>query len=465
MDCTWAIGGNMKYIKLLGMLFLIFSLVSCISPQSQLSTPTYQVIASPTVQAKIVPTTANLPLITPPKGLVYCTDYCSNYWEINVDGTSRLIASIPSADGAVLSHDKQSLLYYANSNIQILNLQTQESRDINSSGFDATWSPDDTKIAFIHRPPGQNVWVVDLATGQQHNLTNTTRWLERGFCCDSDIFERILWSQFAPNTIFFASQTPETPVVGSLPQVGSDFYPTIVNTDGSNYRIIDDVNGSFFSPRVSPDGHYLAYDGGATSTIGGLLYDLRTNQRIHILASDYGVSDPPDLRLVSPRWSPDGRKILWMAGNSNSYKARIILFDLDKHAATVLRVYDPTIYNVGIGDSYGTWWPGGNNFYWSPDGKWIVLVTDTWDLHESNPNYGGRLQIFDSNGNLFKELYADSIGVPIWSPDNQSMAYNYLEYNNQTQYRYDAIRILDINSWEVKGLNLPKLSQVVDWLP
>lgn len=452
-------------------------LVSC-APQpapAPLIVPTEVAPATPTLSATLnaVGTTPNPVRTKPPEGLVYCTNYCSDWWKVDANGYSEILVQGLLTDGGavVWSHSKDSLLYADNGDIWILNLQTRQRRNLtNSSGtdeLDPMWSPNDQQIAFIQRsnsiPFSEDVWLMDLSSGQKRNLTTSVQRVERGFCCGIDIFEQILWSASDPNLLFFASDMPKTPSWG--PREGdSDQFPTMVRVDGSDYRVIDPRNGSYFAPAVSPDGRYLAYDGGNFSTIGGFLYDLKTNKTINVKPSDYGIKDSGEYplfdRLVSPRWSPDGKKIIWMAGRSD-FKVAVILFDLSQKTAKVLDVYDPYFANATLPP--GRAWPS-DNFQWSPDGKWIFLITDSWDLYRGDLFHTGLLQLFDKNGVLLKEMFAAD-DAPVWSPDNRSLAFDYIEFSNKRQYEYDAIRTLNLETLQTAELDLPPLSRVVGWLP
>jgi TolB protein len=149
-----------------------------------------------------------------------------------------------------------------------------------------------------------------------------------------------------------------------------------------------------YTPAWSPDGEHIAFS--------GLLCD--GNQEILVMDTDgelvINVSGRPS-RDVAAVWSPDGKRLAFIADNENTGD----LFVVDPDATHALQLTDTPA----------------NEFsqQWSPDGKQLVYVSQAENqqglflIDAADPD-SSPLQLTDNTS---------QVGCPVWSPDGLSIAF------------------------------------------
>jgi Tol biopolymer transport system component len=238
----------------------------------------------------------------------------------------------------------------------------------------------------------------------------------------------------APSPTPTPGELPDRKIVFvSLRDGGREIY--IMDADGANQRRLtndsalrDNYNTD---PTLSPDGTKIAYghrdasgnDGLRTMNVDG------TDQRLLI--------NPPN-EAYTPRWSPDGRKLVYYNFNSN-----IFTINADGTGVTQIPgtgagsepdfsangtkiVYrnnaDLDIYTIntdGSGKTRLTNTPGVKEFQprWSPDGTKILYYTET---------VGAPPQILVMNADGTRSstvISGNQIYNPSWSPDGKKVVY------------------------------------------
>jgi len=292
-----------------------------------------------------------------------------------------------------------------------------------------TWpaiSPDDTQIVYTE---ADELWLIDVASGERRNLTQTP---DRSECCAQ-------WWPGQPDLILFSSWLLDPESEG--PNYG---FPTVVSLDGSGYAVLDESQVSYALPAPSPDGQTVAYDRAGQawlyrSDIGPEPLDLTL----------YGLSSDPDLRVVSPSWSPDGWRLAWVIGGCRAGECQtsIGVFDLEAQAVRFLHPYSP----VGMGGQ-----PPAP--VWSPDGRWLAFTAVAMDREDAG------LWVARVDGQQEEEYrlatgHGRAMPNPVWSPDGRWLAFTGIGAAGEAGHW-----LAEVGVWELRLLDLPPDAYIMDWI-
>lgn len=169
----------------------------------------------------------------------------------------------------------------------------------------------------------------------------------------------------------------------------------VMDTDGENKHIIDQIKGNMFTPAWTPDGKYIAY---SKQQQDG--YPV-----IYLINANGGNPQPltPRGTSMSPSFSPDGSKMIFSFTNYNSANAEIHQLNLPLSHPPRLKQLTALPSNE-ITPSY------------APDGHSFVFVSDK--LGENNP----AIYRF-SNGSISKLSSSRYATNPVYSPDGSMIAF------------------------------------------
>lgn len=285
---------------------------------------------------------------------------------------------------------------------------------------EAVLSPDGKQLIF---PFGEleDLWLADLLTGEQRNLTNT-----------NDRYELTpLWWPARPEVIAFESKAMDEERFGS----GN---PTIIRLDGGGYQVLDNLKGAPMA--LSPDGMTIAFgccDG------PGVLYRLSEGPTT-FNPSEYGI---PATKLFEPEWSPDGGQLAWELGGplagEGSWQMGIAVFDLGSKTVKNLHTFTPL---------------GGAEFphylAWSPDGAWLAFVT-----YAEVAELGRKPALWVARTDGSEEYFLGSGFNPTWSPDGAWLAFNQEGENP----REPQIWLIPAGQWDEPTL-IPILGELEGWI-
>lgn len=304
----------------------------------------------------------------------------------NGDGTLLAYSYNPSLDPPsrqrrVLSNARQ---------IWLFDRESRQHRRVLPQGFDAfdpNWSTDGQSLYYLSEESGDlNVWKTDLTGQKRRQITHFTghpvrflsvarngtlafTWNGKLFRQDNDDAEPVAIP------LAFGNQQVERPVKKR------DFTPSDfkASPDGKFWAVISDAQvflanraGKYVQvsageePRrdlaFSPDGLMLAYAAmrdGRWSIFGVPLKNvppLANKPRL----SETKLVDFAGRNVFEPKFSPDGRKIAYIAD-----RREVEVMDLASGAVT--KLFRPSDYNTSYSD--GDLW-----FSWSPDSRFILTA-------------------------------------------------------------------------------------------
>jgi len=320
------------------------------------------------------------------------------------------------ASGLVLSSSSET--FYVDINGQVVSLVDQPHAQLSETH---------DQVLFAREDPStykSDIWLLDLESGQELNLTQTS---------DRDeIFPH--WWPAHPELVFFES--------GEETGMLNEQRPTIVNLDGSGYRVLDENRGG--PKALSPDGELIAYGGFDDS---GIIYNWTGDLEV-FNPGDYGLNVE---KIFKPAFSPDGRYLAWKVSGDligdGGLSIGLAVFDMQERTAILTHVYP--VQGGGMVPHYVSW---------SPDGSLIAYVT-----FGEEPAVGREPNLWILRPDGSQEMYIDIGLEPAWSPDGLSLA-----YVRTTMEGDVGLRIVDVESLTITPIDdLPfpdRVDFIMDWI-
>ena len=247
--------------------------------------------------------------------------------------------------------------------------------------YNASWSPEGTKIAFIsnRETKSNSKWDIYIINENGSNLKRLT-FLESHIT-------HLNWSPDGTKIVFISNKFNIMDIF-------------TININSKKLNNLTENNYFNKNPVWSPDGTKIAFltnrDGGSTCYI----MDSDGIEQKRLLKKSISCSDPPS-------WSPDGRMITC---NYNNDIAIININDLSEKNITKI---DPES-NLFCG-----------NPQWSPNGKWIVYEVQDLKKHIAD------IYLIDIKTlKSFKLTDGKWYIEPKWSPDSKNIFFFSPKYEN-----------------------------------
>lgn len=243
-------------------------------------------------------------------------------------------------------------------------------------------SPDGTRVAYSRGYDGRlDLWVVDAAGGLPLQLSDQAT--PQGPDPSQRHSSAIAWTPDGKRIVYASTRE------GKL---------WVVDAAGGPARPIDEAAGNHHSPSVSPDG-------------GRVAYVAERGERVDIIVADIEgdwtrVISVGDEYVLQPRWSPDGRSLLY--GQWPHYD-----MPWDERALIVADVESGERREIAGGSRVVN-----GDHAWSPDGRLIAFVSDREGDYQN-------LWTIEPDGSNARRLVSESNRhqSPAWSPDGQRIAY------------------------------------------
>jgi Tol biopolymer transport system component/DNA-binding winged helix-turn-helix (wHTH) protein len=187
-------------------------------------------------------------------------------------------------------------------------------------------------------------------------------------------------------------------------------------------------------PRWSPDGKQIAFN--------ARVHDAPFN--IYVISSDGGQAQrilPSEQTQVDANWSPDGNSLVF--GSDADVNNNVPIQTVDIKSKRVLAL------------------PGSNAFFsprWSPDGRFIAAMTKETAF---------RLMLYDFSSRKWIEAYGSQMTYPSWSHDGKYIYFqNWHDPVKHIGERIVRLRLSDRrveNIVDVTNVGRPTTGTIVDW--
>ena len=342
-----------------------------------------------------------------------------------------LLTGSPGNEGEpAFSPDSQSVVYSwdggsgGKRDIWVKPLHSGDPRRLTSDPADESdpcWLADGSAVVFLrHEVPAFQIVALSISGGAERNVTaisNTVEWIQHRLACSSAGAQLVV-SDDPPgrpgNRHLYTVSLParERRILTAVPPQSYDFWP-----------------------RISPDGHWVAY------VRGGSGYELR------VIPMAGGES-----RLLAKTqhfwglaWSSDSKNILYQVGSSDPKNIWQVPaqggvpvrppFTLEPNARDIALSADgrEIAYSIGGGHVVNLWRVFANgqpavelapstrldtDGAWSPDGKSIVFASDR--------SGSAQLWVASASGTNVRAItdMKSGVGSPAWSPDSRWVAFD-----------------------------------------
>ncbi len=336
-----------------------------------------------------------------------------------------------TGDGAIDARDMHSIMtVFADGS------NTQQLSGVASNDKDPAWSPDARWIAYVGQEDSTGDGVVNqsdcsgiyivAADGSSINRITPVDM----FAAGPD------WSPDGTRLAFYGT-TQDTDGDGYLTERdNTNIY--LINVDGSGMVQVTLDHNADFAPDFAPDGSKLAFASRAADTSGDGLIGIYDNASIFVVGVDGSNLTQITVNATEdqmPKWSPEGRRLVFVSWTSDNNLDGYIGADYDIPGIFVIEANGANLARLTDSGVYAT------SPTWNPEGTRIAYVVrhDTDADGQMRYNDAGYLFITDGGGNLTAQLTDDTFGtlLPTWSPDGSMIAFHsWTDINGDGEIRY-----------------------------
>lgn len=271
-----------------------------------------------------------------------------------------------------------------------------------------------------------DLYALELFTGESYQLTDTPHLVERSFHYDVGLPEQIVFTAI-----------PLGEEIG--PGYTGGLY--IINLDGTGQRTLDDEhNAGNFS--TSPEGELIAYGAGETA----FLYNWDTGVEIFD-PRVYGMDSPKGQVITSPSWSPGVAALAWfVSGFFDGQTAQGFgIFDLIDKTFRLIHPFQSLGMDITPPPAV-----------WSQDAEWLAI-----SVFDQDPARSGvwLVNVLNPNQEFFMGTGSSN---PVFGPwrDNRKIL-TYFKFNSTLGE--SRTWIYDLVSGEHQLAPLPPEAQVIAW--
>ena len=331
-------------------------------------------IASPEPQAEPTAPSANVLPAADLAGLIYVSE---GLWQVSGSGSSRLLFK-PEPGSAFLE-----------------------------------LSPNNSQVLYSS-PEDNDIWLYDLGTATDLNLTQTHDRLESGYT----------WWPQNPDTIVFNFRNADSAGL-------SGGHLGWISLLEPGYNVFEQGLGSFSPAALAPDGKTIAFDRAAELW----LYEMGANAR----RVELGLFGLEPEKLWNPSWSPDGKQLALVVSLPGSDPGQPTLataiLDFEKGTSRILHPYVPVAGSSEL-----------PQINWSPDGEWLALTNPTEGI-------GPHADLWVVSVDGSREIYLGSGVNPLWHPIERRLLYVQLG-EGQNEF---SVRSFDLETELSQAVDLPDM--------
>jgi TolB protein len=286
--------------------------------------------------------------------------------------------------------------------------------------FSPLWSPDGQRLAFTARFPNDdarvssafNSEVMVMNTGQGSPLNLTGHAADREYLAD--------WSPDGQHILFLSNRNSAFGAYGE--REFTNLFVMDVDCEGCSARQLGSFDLFNARPRWSPDGRRILFAAPGYLDSPDPLADMDWDTEIYVVNSDGS-----DLRQLThndeydglPAWSPDGAQIAFLSPLIG--QTRVYLMNADGSQLRSL-----------AGGRLSEYFNGETALVWSPDGRYLATVF----YPDGAPDIC-RIEVATGEvRNLTRHPNADQ--SPVWSSDSRRLAFTSNRNGNLDIYVMDA---------------------------